>query len=481
MALVICAALSVWMLPTGLSEAREREMQGSSAPAPETAAEIAVAVRQLRADDEVERDAGAEALSKAAAEGRLEAIVALVPVVTDSNDGVRHHAFHGLARAGESAVQPLLDAYRASDDEEFRFQVAAIMGQIGPAARPAIPELRSALNEPDSKLAPRAAGSLGKIGAHEAIPDLIDLYAATRRTGTLGQVSLAFRNLGTDQAMRRSKERLVARLVEELDSPDPSVRGSAVKFADTLYRQTESDGSYDFPTLEQLRPLIPGLVRAVGDTEAEAQLQAIRAIERAGADAAEAAYALGRQLDRDDLRASAMKALAALDTAESLALRDERLELEALEKRVRIEFSIADHQGRVSLLPFWVTGSIEDGVQLSARFTYRGRTPRRPEYVVLLFESYAPQVRLEGVSEIPWQVAAGPGAVRKIETREIERARASWKRGEIEKLSGVVTLDEFLAIAYAERASARLGPLELVIPEAQLAALRHLAGKIPAQ
>jgi len=452
-ALVICAALSVWMLPTGLSEAREREMQGSSAPAPETTAEIAVAVRQLRADDEVERDAGAEALSKAAAEGRLEAIVALVPVVTDSNDGVRHHAFHGLARAGESAVQPLLDAYRASDDEEFRFQVAAIMGQIGPAARPAIPELRSALNEPDSKLAPRAAGSLGKIGAHEAIPDLIDLYAATRRTGTLGQVSLAFRNLGTDQAMRRSKERLVARLVEELDSPDPSVRGSAVKFADTLYRQTESDGSYDFPTLEQLRPLIPGLVRAVGDTEAEAQLQAIRAIERAGPDAAEAAYALGRQLDRDDLRASAMKALAALDTAESLALRDERLELEALEKQVRIEFSIADHQG----------------------------TPRRPEYVVLLFESYAPQVRLEGVSEIPWQIAAGPGAVRKIETREIERARASWKRGEIEKLSGVVTLDEFLAIAYAERASARLGPLELVIPEAQLAALRHLAGKIPAQ
>jgi hypothetical protein len=118
---------------------------------------------------------------------------------------------------------------------------------------------------------------------------------------------------------------------------------------------------------------------------------------------------------------------------------------------------------------------------MSARFVYQGRTPRRPEYVVLFFESYAPQARLEGVSEIPWKVEGGPGAVREVETREIERARASWKRGVIEKLSGVVTVDDFLVIAYAERASVRLGPVELVIPEAQLAALRHLAGKIPAQ
>jgi HEAT repeat protein len=430
-------------------------------------------IAQLDSEDAAERETAGAALSVLASDHDPDAIAALIQLIDHPDSKLRYHAYWGLARAGEPAVAALIEQFRHQDDDG-RSRIAGVLGQIGLPARSAIPELSAALLYPHTSAAGQAAYALGRMQAREAIPELIDAYGEARKRSTHRQISRALSAMGSDQARSTSKQKLVASLVNDLESTHPGMRREAAAYCTSLYRWARKDRDYDYPTREQLRPLIPRLIAIVEDSDDDGALSAIRALELAGRDSQAAAGALARRLGDGPLHHAAMLALRAIGTPEALRSVRRHLAFEALEQRVRTSFSVPDHQGRVQVAPFFVTGSVEDGVRMSARFLYPSPQPQRPEHVVIVLESYSPERRLENAREMVW---SADGA--HIDVNGLGRTYSSSQLGVIETISALVPLDAFLRIATAEDLQGRIGSIEFSVAESDRAALRHLASKIP--
>lgn len=451
---------------------RRRSLAAACALVAALAAAPAAAVET--SDPDARRQAAA-ALAERAAGGDADAIAALVRLLHAPDSRVRYHADHGLARAGAPAVAPLIEEFRRARDDEARARVARVIGLIGLAARPALPQMRAALADPDAASAAAAADALGAMRAREALPDLVRAYADSRTLPFQRQASRAMRRIGSDQSLSRARRELVANLARDLDTRDESVRDAALPYAQQLFHAVRSGGSDDFPTLEDLQPLVAGLVRAVDDPDPERALSAVRALALAGRGAAAATPALERRLSDAATGGEALAALRAIDSPQSRAAVARYEARAALERRIRSDFAVHDHQGRTRLLPFAVAGSARDGVRMEARFLYWGRQPRPPERVVLCFESTSPDFRLENLERIEW-LADG----RAFAIRDVER---SWSRsaiGVIERVSGTLALEDFLVLARAREVRGRLGPVAFALAGEDLAALRHFAGAIPA-
>lgn len=419
-----------------------------------------------------EDEARAAALSARAEAGDEEAIAALIPLLHHPDSRTRYHAFWGLARAGAPAVPGLRAAFQARSDDAGRARVAGVLGRIGLPARPAIPDMREGLSDPQSTTAGQAAFALGRMQARIAADDLVRTYAASRKPSNLRQIARALREIGAEQAARASKAALVDAVRAELEGARDA-RVAAVSFAATLYRAARNDGAYDYPTREELRPLVPGLVAALErpDTAADA----VRAVTLAGADAADAAPALGRLLDDPARHHEAMKALRALGTPEARGIVEARLQHETLEARIKTHYHFGDHQGRTWLQPFVVQGTRQRGVLLSVRFLYYGRVPRRPSHVVVGLDSFADAPRFEEHRELRWKA---DGALYVV--GELDRNASKARPGIIEQLSGTMRVEDFLAVARAARVTAQIGDLAFSLSDSDRAALRHFAAKIPA-
>lgn len=100
------------------------------------------------------------------------AVPALVPLIRDKN--VCSAVFTALGKIGEAAVPDLKIALQDSDDD-VRRNAAAALGQMGGAAKAAVPDLIEALK--DDKVCDSAINALGGIGseAEAAIPALVEL------------------------------------------------------------------------------------------------------------------------------------------------------------------------------------------------------------------------------------------------------------------------------------------------------------------
>jgi HEAT repeat protein len=418
--------------------------------------------------------AAAAALAARAADGDEDAIVGLVPLLHAPDSRVRYHAEHGLAVAGAPAVPFLIAEFRRVPDDEGRARVARAIGRIGLAARSALPAMRAALADPNAKSTGMAAYALGAMRAREALPDLIHVYATSRTIPVQRHIGRALASIGSDQSLREARSALVASAVRDLEDRDRNARRAAVEYAKHLYHAARDDDGVGFPTREQLRPLVPGLVRALDDPDVKHALNAIRSLRAAGHVADEAVAALDRMLDDPKTRNEALGALRAIDSNEARAA-IARLEARAaLEKRVREEYAVHDHQGRTRLLPFRVQGSSRDGVRMEVRFLYSGKVPRRPERVVVSFESTSPAFRFEQLELIEWRADA-----RTISMTDVDRTWSKSKLGVIERISATLPLGDFLTLAHAGAVRATLGPLSFSLAEADRAALRHFAGTIP--
>jgi len=119
-------------------------------------------------------------------------------------------------------------------------------------------------------------------------------------------------------------------------------------------------------------------------------------------------------------------------------------------------------------------GGAQDGVRLEARFLTPGREPSRPERVVITFESYSAELRLEGVNEVEW---LADGA--RVRMTDVDHSRSSTQLGVMERLSGALSVEEFLTLAEAQHLEALVGTLRITFPETERTALRHFASKIP--
>jgi hypothetical protein len=435
------------------------------------AAPGAIAIEPTPAAD---RRQAAEALSKRAEAGDRDAIAALVPLLHAPDSKVQYHAYWGLVRAGEPAVPFVLAEYRRLQNDEARARAVRVLTGIGLAARPAIPEMRRELARPDSAVAGQAAAALGAMRAREALPDLVEAYAASRKVSNQRQMSRAMRRIGSDQSERQAKERLVEAVRRELEDPSREARRSALPYAVGLYRTARGDGRYEFPTHEELRPLVPGLLEALEDPDPQIALEAMRGLTFAGVDAAPAASIFARMLEDEATEHAARKVLEAIDSPEARDILARHEARAALERRVRTEYAAADHLSRTRLLPFWVMGGAEDGVRLEARFLTPGREPARPERVVITFESYSAEPRLEGVEDVEW-IADGS----QVWMKGVDRSWSRTQLGVMERLSGVLSVEDFLVLAHAQQIEVLVGALRLTVPDAERMALRHFAGMIP--
>jgi len=421
-----------------------------------------------------DRRQAAEALAKRAEAGDRDAIAALIPLLHSPDSKVQYHAYWGLARAGEPAAPLVLAAYRRLNDDETRARVARVFAGIGLAARAALPEMRRELARPDSAVAGYAAAAIGAMRAREALPDLVAAYVASRKPSNQRQMIRAMRKIGSDQAERQAKEQLVEAVRREFEDPRRETRRAVLPYAAGLYRTARGDGDYEFPTREELRPLIPALLEALEDPDPETVLEALRGLTLAGTDAAPAAIIFERMLYEKATEHAARRALEAVGTPEARDMLARHAARTALEQRVRTEYVAADHLSRTRLLPFWVTGGAEDGVRLEARFLTLGREPARPERVVVTFESYSAEPRLEGVDEVEWNADG-----MRVRMTGVHRSWSRTQLGVMERLSGALATEDFLCLAEARRLEMRVGALRLTVPDAGRTALRYLAGKIP--
>lgn len=97
-----------------------------------------------------------------------------LPVLTETVD-VPRAAASSLAQIGPAAI-PALKTALTDADPEVRRQAARALGQMGPEAEPAVPELTQALSDKEATVRLAAAQALGRIGpaAAPAIPALVD-------------------------------------------------------------------------------------------------------------------------------------------------------------------------------------------------------------------------------------------------------------------------------------------------------------------
>lgn len=93
----------------------------------------------------------------------------LVEALDDAN--LRRGASIALAKLGEAAV-PALRNSLATENPDVRIWTAYTLGEIGPAAEPAVGDLTKAVADSDDALRAVAAQTLGKIGAASAVDAL---------------------------------------------------------------------------------------------------------------------------------------------------------------------------------------------------------------------------------------------------------------------------------------------------------------------
>src|SRR5262249_10564766 len=139
-------------------------------------AAVPALIRALRGRDADVRSRAAQALRLIGPEARAAAPT-LVEVLRDPEARVRVRAAEALWQvARDPAGAALLPAVRGGGDGALGRDAARVLGQMGPAARPAVPALVEALRDADNATGVLVAEVLGRIGpgAAAAVPALAE-------------------------------------------------------------------------------------------------------------------------------------------------------------------------------------------------------------------------------------------------------------------------------------------------------------------
>ena len=87
----------------------------------------------------------------------------------DDSQELRRNACHALSAIGEAAVEPLIDSLQRDEATEHeRVEAAETLGDIGLAARPAIPALAERLQDEEAGVRALAAEALGTIAQEDS-------------------------------------------------------------------------------------------------------------------------------------------------------------------------------------------------------------------------------------------------------------------------------------------------------------------------
>jgi len=211
----------------------------------------------------------------------------------------------GASYAGKSAAEwiQVLDSRiekETDEDKDACRQAAAALGQIGPAAKDAVPLLTKALQSPSLEFRHFAVDALGRIGsdARESIPAIVvemdipkdhDNYAALTRFRRYAAKALGGIGVADQEAVRV--------LEEALENED---RLYCVEAALALWKMNGDAKA------------IPALESIIEKDEAEGPFEAIMALRQIGPEAKSVTDTLVATLKHDnaDLRRAAAKVLA---------------------------------------------------------------------------------------------------------------------------------------------------------------------------
>jgi HEAT repeat protein len=205
---------------------------------------------------------------------------ALCQRLTDEEPDIRMAAAFALGQAGEAAVPALKRSLR-SVNSEARGLAAFALGQMGAAARDAVPELITALDDWSPRVRANAASALGFIGKDSALA-LPALATALRdRDGRTVQAALeAIIQIGPKSFVGPA---LVGVLAHE-DREISRLAGVALA------------------KLPRLDPIcVPELQQALLSSRADVRMYAVQALAMMGAEASDALPELRRALEDPDV------------------------------------------------------------------------------------------------------------------------------------------------------------------------------------
>lgn len=176
---------------------------------------------QLAKGTGAERAAAARSLAEMGSNA-APAVEALSRALKDSEADVRKQAAHALGRIGVASAPaiPALTACLADDDRSVRLSTAYALVAIAPTERAMLPVLGEAARGGD----PRACVALGQMGpaAEDAIPDLV-IAASNSQALVRAKAVAALRMVGSND------RRAVAAIERALHDPSAEVRGAASK------------------------------------------------------------------------------------------------------------------------------------------------------------------------------------------------------------------------------------------------------------
>ncbi len=227
------------------------------------------------------------------------AVPGLTPLLADADPRVRYEAARALDTLGYAAkpALPMLIAALRDPAPEVRRRAAVAIGQIGAEAREAIPELQKRVETADDGDAASAAfTALGQIGpaAAPALEQLLGSKSAMHR-------ELAARALGSIGPDAVSAVGALGSLLEK--DPEPAVRSAAVEALAAIAPPS--------------RGLTERLAAGLQDREARVRLASALALGRLGRTAEPASSALHGLLRDPDLavRTNAAGAIGTIDGA----------------------------------------------------------------------------------------------------------------------------------------------------------------------
>src|SRR5262245_12840897 len=188
------------------------------------------------------------------------ALPALVGALEDGDADVRQAAAAALQPLGKAAVPPLVKTLTTTDKVELRHLVLKTLGELGAAAAPTIPELKTLLRHPAKGAQEAAADALAGIGA-PAIPTL---------TAAAADDSDKVRALAV-RALHKIGAPAVPALVDLLGSKHADVRRQSASLLGTL------------PVRDKM--VVIGLGYALKDEDAPVRRNALQSLRSFGSSA----------------------------------------------------------------------------------------------------------------------------------------------------------------------------------------------------
>jgi HEAT repeat protein len=278
----VLAGVSLWTLARLHPEDRKLLVEATNALAEE-----------LKSKDPLVRKMAARALGdlKPAPEILRPA---MERVLQGADDTVIYEALDALAGMGPAAVPRLTAALK---HEKFRPYVVYMLGQIGAASKPAVPELAKLLNDENPDVRHETAIALAKIGpnAKEAVPALAKALEECDGPSCCG-AAYALGRIGDPEA--------VPALMKAVESKDETL--AAISAWALVQIQPK-----DAPTAAKA---LPQLIRGLGDSDPKFRHGAAAALKQLGPLAKPAIPALKKALKDDEasVRTMAEEALAAI-------------------------------------------------------------------------------------------------------------------------------------------------------------------------